>query len=209
MIVVVFGASGKVGRLVVAEALRREHSVRAVFHKTKPDLDDDNNLDLIQVDRADAEAVTKVIIGAEAVISTLGSWGTASKDIVSVAAKHYIPAMETQGITRIISLTGAEAYDITDKLTPLRRITRTAARLVAHKILFDGEEHIRLLRASKLDWTVLRSPVMTSRPRTDYKLSLTAPKPWNVISRRAVANALLDQLDGPAYSRAAPFIYND
>lgn len=208
MLIVIFGASGRVGQLAVGEALRRGYSVRAIYHTTKPSILDNQELQHLQVNIADADAVNKVIQGTDAVISVLGSWGTSSKDIVSTGTKHFIPAMQAHGITRIISLTGSEALDNTDKPALLRNITHTAASLFAKKILYDGEEHIRLLRASDLDWTVIRSPVMTARQQRGYKLSLTAPKPWQTVSRQAVAKAVIDQLDGPAYSKTAPFIYN-
>lgn len=206
MLIVIFGAAGRVGRLVVAEALARGHSVRAFVHQNH-DLPEDPQLTIVQGDVHKAADVLSAIHGCQAVVSTLGSWGTPDKDVVSSAMRHIIPAMEQAGMERIISLTGAEAWDDTDRPTLLRRCSRWGAKLIAHRILADGEEHIRLLRASRLDWTVLRSPVMTNSARIFYMLSLRPLKPWQTIPRKAVAKALLDQLDGPAYSKAAPFIH--
>ena len=145
--------------------------------------------------------------GSDAVISTLGSWGTPSKDIVSSGITAIIAAMQTCGVERIVSLTGADAFDSTDKPTFLRKLSRSFGLLVAGKILRDGEAHIRLLRESQLDWTVLRSPVMTNTSRIFYTLSMVAPKPWATMPRKAIAKALVDQIDGSAYNQAAPFIH--
>lgn len=205
MFVVIFGASGKVGRLTVTEALARGHRVRAFVHSS-PNFTPHENLEIVKGDIADISHVARAVQGCDAVISTLGSWGTSSKNIVSTGVKHCVPAMRQAGITRIITLTGAEARDTTDHPKLLQQITHALARVAAGKILADGEKHIRLLRASQLDWTALRSPVMTSSPRIFYKLSLIPPKPWETIPRKAVAKAILDQLDGPSYSQAAPFI---
>jgi putative NADH-flavin reductase len=205
MLIVIFGASGKVGRLAVAEALARGHRVRAFVHRHS-NLPANPALVTVRGDIANPEEVLAAIQGCEAVISTLGSWGTASKDIVATGVRHCLPAMKQAGIDRIITLTGAEARDATDKPKMFQRLTHILAKLAAGKILADGEEHIRLLRGSGLDWTALRSPVMTGSPRIFYKLSLSPPNPWETIPRRAVAKAILDQLDGPAYSKTAPFI---
>jgi putative NADH-flavin reductase len=206
MHIVIFGASGKVGRLAVAEALARGHSVRAFVHQ-HPDFKPHPNLHVVQGDIHDAQSVAAAVQGSDAVISALGSWGTKSKDIVSTGMRHIIPAMEHHGVERIVSLTGAEAHDSKDHPDLLRRLTHAGAALAAGRILADGEEHIRLLRQSNLEWTVLRSPVMTGSPRIFYKLSLQPLRPWRTIPRRAVAKALLDQLEGAAYAQAAPFIY--
>lgn len=205
MRITVFGASGKVGRLVVAEALRRGHHVRAFVH-SQTDLDDDPDLSVFQGDVHDQAAVTDAVNGSQAVISTLGSWGTASKDIVSSGMRCIIPAMQQTGIERIVSLTGTDARDAGDRPNILQHLTHSLARIAAGRILHDGEEHIRLLRQSGLDWTVLRSPVMTSGGNL-YKLSLVAPKPWHTVPRRAVAKAIVDQLDGPGYSQRSPYLH--
>jgi putative NADH-flavin reductase len=206
MVIVIFCASGKVGRLAVAEALARGHVVRGFVHHN-PSFDPHPNLHIIRGDIHDKKAVDAAVQDGDVVICTLGSWGTKTKDIVSAGTRHIIPAMERHGIERIVSLTGAGARDNADRPTLLRRLEHVSASIIARRILADGEEHIRLLRASQLEWTVLRSPIMTSNPRIFYKLSLQPPKPWQTIPRRAVAKALLDQLDGPAYARAAPFIH--
>src|SRR5690242_9717687 len=101
MIVPVFGASGRVGRLVVAEALARGHTVRAFIHRTN-NFELHPQLSVAQGDIHDPQAVKQAIQGSDAVISTLASWGSSTKDIVSAAMRTIIPAMEAAGIERII-----------------------------------------------------------------------------------------------------------
>lgn len=206
MVITVFGASGRVGRLVVAEAIARGHVVRAFVHNTNK-LVANPSLTIIQGDVHDRQTVAAAVYGSKAVISALGSWGTPSKDIVTTAIRNIIPAMESAGVDRIISLTGSDAYDSADKPTVGQRCSHLFGKLVAGKIIADGEEHIRLLRASTLDWTVLRSPVMTNGAGIFYKLSLQPVASWRTIPRKAVAKAMLDQLDGVGYSSAAPFLH--
>jgi putative NADH-flavin reductase len=206
MVIAVFGASGKVGRLVVAEALARGYSVRALVHQYN-NLPASSHVTVIRGDIRHTAAVADTLHGCTAVASTLGSWGTPTKDVVTQGMRRIIPLMERQGIERIVTLTGTDALDSTDQLTLSRRLSHLFAKLVARKILADGEEHIRLLRKSSLDWTTLRAPAMTNSPRIFYKLSMQPLRPWDTIPRKAIAKAIVDQLDGPSYSRCAPFVH--
>lgn len=205
MQIVVFGASGKVGRQVVGAALERGHSVVAFVHSNSP-FEPQPRLAILQGDVHDAEAVSKAVAGSDVVISTLGSWHTPTKDIVSSAIRNIIPVMESLGIDRIITLTGAGAYAPEDRPSLLYRLGHAAFGIFAKKIIFDGEEHIRLLAASKLRWTTLRSPVMSNGHLSAYSLSMRGPAFWVTIPRKAVVKAILDQIEGPAYECQAPFI---
>ena len=206
MQITIFGASGKVGSLVVEEALRRGHTVIAFTH-SRDLFVPSNKMGVIKGDIHRAEDVQKALKSSDAVISTLGSWHSKSKDILSSAMKTIIPAMEAAGITRIVTLTGAGAFDEKDNPPAGQKIAHAVLGSFAGKILQDGEQHMRLLRASNLDWTVIRSPVMSSFGGEHYKLSSKLPKLFDLVPRKAVATALLDQLQSPEHVRDAPVIY--
>lgn len=201
----VFGASGKVGRLVVQEALRRGHQVVAFVHSAQ--LEPAEGLTIVKGDIHDASAVAAAIQGSQAVLSSLGSWGTASQDILAAAMSNVIPAMEQGPAKRLVSLTGNIARRPDERLGLVGDSLHAAMSLAAGKVLADGEKHLALLQASQLDWTAVRSPVMTGQLSTTYHLSqrfsLTA-----LVSRRAVANCLLDLAESKQWSRQAPFISN-
>lgn len=205
MRVTVFGASGKVGSLVVQEALARGHEVVAFTHSK--DLSPAAGLRVVKGDIYDAESATGAIKGSDAVISALGSWGTPKKDVLSAAIANIIPAMEKAGIKRIVSLTGSGANAPDDKFDPINAVGHMAFGLVASKVLHDSEKHIEMLAESSLDWTVLRSPPMNSRgnPRT-YSVGQKRPLPIVTINRRAVAKCLVDLVESTRYARQAPFI---
>jgi putative NADH-flavin reductase len=204
----VFGASGKVGSLVVEAALRRGFSVVAFTHSRDMFIPS-NKMRVIKADIHSATDVAKAVQGSDAVISCLGSWGTKSKDILSSAMENVIPAMEAQGIKRIITLTGGAAFDEKDVLPAGQKIAYKLFSVGAGKIIYDGEQHIKLLRASSLDWTVIRAPVMNNIGRATYKLSNKLPGLFTTIPRQAVANAILDQLDNPKTIHQLPVIYRN
>jgi len=203
--ITVFGASGKVGRLVVANALSQGYTVKAFVH-SHGDFTEHPNLTIVKGDIYAALDVATAIEGAYAVISTLGSWGTPKKDVLSAAMHYIVPAMRAGGITRIVSLTGADARASGDTLGIIHRLSHLGINIVAGKILDDSERHISLLERSELDWTVIRSPIMTSRKSTIFTLTHTRPLPWSTITRQCVALALLAELGPDHHSQQALFI---
>lgn len=204
MQITVFGASGKVGRLVVERALSDGHDVTAFVHSHAP-FEKHERLRIVKGDVGDRTAVAFALQGSDAIISALGSWGTPTKDIISRGTAVILPAMEEKGIRRIITLTGASAFFSQDRPGTVARLMRWALGKVAPKILEDGEKHLRLLESSDRDWTCVRSPVMTPG-QSAYHLSDRLPGPFASIARTAVADALVEQLNTQTYLRQAPVI---
>jgi putative NADH-flavin reductase len=206
MNVTVFGANGKVGRLVVKALLARGHHVTAFVHRTCSFAESDQ----LRITRGDIKLnvdVEKALAGADAIISALGSWGTKSKDILSVGMTVMVPIAEEHGPKRIISLTGSAAHVEGDNWGAAAKLARFGLHVVAPKIVEDGEKHLELLRESSLDWTVLRSPVMKDTGGTTYTLNQKVPGLFETIDRHAVAEALVDQLEDTAHVHQAPHLH--
>lgn len=206
MKIVIFGANGRVGKLVVHEALKRGHDVTAVVHSAPEDLFGDG-VRTIQADIHDRNQVSHAISGNDAVISTLGSWGTKSKDILTSGMRNIIPSMENANISRIVSLTGADARVSGDKPSLSSLVIGALFKMFAAKILSDGEKHIRLLARSDLAWTVIRSPKMSDGNATEYILNNISANAWDTITRHTIANAMLDVLETGKQHNNAPIIH--
>jgi putative NADH-flavin reductase len=206
MQITIFGASGKVGVQVVSLALKRGYTVNAFVHSHNP-FKATPGLKVITGDIYKLSDVAQAIQGSQAVISCLGSWGSKKGDVLSTAMNSIIPAMVNQKITRIISLTGSGAFDSTDNLSVSDKLSHKLFSVVAGKILADGEKHMRLLRASGLEWTVVRSPVMRSFGGDGYDLCTDLSKLWDSVSRKSVAIAMVDQLEMTDNFRSSPVIY--
>jgi putative NADH-flavin reductase len=206
MKIVVFGANGRVGSLVVAEALSRGYRVKAFVHSGSQ-FKDDPKLEIIKGDIYNKSDVAKAVEGAGAVISALGSWGTPKKDILTAGMKNIIPAMQQNKIKRIVSLTGSDASSPADTENLLHRVSHLALSIVAPKILKDGENHIGLLNQSGLDWTVVRSPVMNGKGNAArFELTSNRPKPWATVNRKSVVLAMVDLVEFCQHSQQAPYI---
>lgn len=206
MKVLVFGANGRVGSLLVKQLIEQNFEVVAFVHGNN-NLPNSNLISVFKGDIYKRENVSSAMMGCDVIISALGSWGTPKKDILTSAMENIIPEMVIHKIKRIITLTGADALASNEKPTLIQQITRPIFTVLAKNILEDGERHIALLENSKLDWTVVRSPVMNNigNPKKFY-LKDTPPNPFRTINRKSVAIALSNQITDTAFIHQAPFI---
>jgi putative NADH-flavin reductase len=202
MKILVFGASGKVGRLVITELLGRGHEVTAFVHSHE--LPDTPHLTSVRGDIYDRSSVQAAIANQEVIISALSSWGSKDKNVLSTAMQMIVPAAEAAGIRRLVSLTGDGAQAAGDSVSFLKHLTHPLLNFLAPKILRDGEDHIEILAHSKLNWVVLRSPVMTNRPAGRYALSVKSA--GLLIPRTTVAKAMTDLAESSEHPGSAPFI---
>lgn len=203
MHIVVFGASGHVGKLIVAELQKRGHTVTAFIH-TKPLAADGSHLKTIKGDVRNAAAVATALKGQDVVICALSSWKSKDKAVLSGAMRTIIPIAEQSGVKRLISLTGNVATAPGDKPKIAGKLVRIFFRLIARGVLHDGESHIAMLAHSSLHWTVVRSPVMILGTSTGYSLNLKASSLF--VPRLAVAQCMVDMVEDNVYIQAAPFI---
>ena len=208
MNIVVFGASGKVGRLLVPELLKDGHHVTAFVHSKTP-FKDDSSLKVVKGDVHDKNDIEQALIGQEIVMSTLGSWHTKTKDIVSSAVTAIVPIMEKNGIRRIITLTGSGARATGDKKSLFESGGHGVFSVIAGKIVRDSETHIKLLEESSLDYCVLRSPIMLGRQNNKYLLNNVVPGALATVNRAAVVSALKDLVTSTQHSRTAPYIHQN
>ncbi len=210
MQITIFGASGKVGRLVVAEALRRGYNVRAVVHRDNV-LSPNTHLTIVEADVYNADDIAMALQDSEAVISCLGSWGrktaAGNRNVLTAAMKLIIPAMKNAKIRRIVTLTGSGAADPNVRPGLVHTLVMKVLQpFPAGRVFKDGELHMQLLKNSDLDWTTVRSPVMSDRGGPRYKLSMKASLHFITASRSSVATSMLDQLESTEWLRRAPII---
>jgi len=206
MHIALFGASGKVGSQLLNVLLERGHNVTVLVHNKKLKLAEVPNLKIITGDIYNPADVFKVIDSCEVVVSTLGSWGSKNKDIVSTATKNIIPAMEKARVKRFVSVTGGSAKLPNEKFSLIPNAMHFILGFTAKPIVNDAEEHLRLLASSNLDWTSIRAPIMTNQDTSKYRLSMEPVQPWATISRHAVVTAMLNVIENDTFHAAAPFI---
>ncbi len=203
MKIVVFGATGNVGRLVVPEALSRGHQVVAFVHRRAPARHP--RLTIVRGDVHDPKSVARAMQGCDAIISCLSSWSAPEQDVLTAAMHYIVPAMKAMGARRIVTLTGNMALLPDEEINTVARRVHAFLVHLAPNAAKDAEDHLKLLTASTLDWTSVRSPVMLPFGGKAYRFSQTVT-PFGTIPRAAVAASLVDLAETNDMIRQAPLI---
>jgi len=195
MRLVVFGATGGIGREVVSQALDQGHEVVAIVRNLDGVGRSHERLRLVKANVADASTYAPELTGANAVISALGARGRSKGPITLCTdwAKQLIPAMQEHGVSRVVAVTAA-AYVPADR-PPLffRFVIRPLLLSLLRRHYDDLQRMEALLAASPLRWTIVRPTRLLDRPKTGhYRTAIDALVPGSMsITRADVAEFML------------------
>ena len=205
MKIVVFGASGRMGKFVVQQALKAGHQVTAFLRISSKLGIEHPNLNIIQGDVMDAEKVEKAIAGQEAVISTLGPTRPPVPGMMEIAARNIVSAMKRHDVRRLISTTGAGVRDPQDQPKLFDKFMNALLTLMARDVLRDSETNVKVIRSSDLEWTIVRFPRLIDGPHTgEYRVGYIGKNSGSQISRADGADFILKELEKDEYIHKAP-----
>lgn len=184
MNVIIIGATGTVGRLAVREMLDAGHRVTA-FARAPEALDLHHDaLTCVAGDARDADSVAAAIAGHDAVVVTLGSGMARKSDIRSAGTLNVIRGMQQHGVRRLICQSTLGAHESWANLNFFWK--RIMFGLLLRPVFLDHELQEMLVRASGLDWTIVRPSAFTDGaatgafkedvPPTERRLSLKIPR---------------------------------
>jgi len=204
--IVVFGAAGRTGRLVVDRALGHGHEVRAFIHET-PLAVENARLTTVQGDVRDFDAVSAAVTGQQAVAFALSRGAESGTDIHEAGISNVIHAMAEHMVSRLAAVSAAGTFARKDKRLSLayRALVTTTLRSV-----YDDLEAMELrIMSSDLDWTIVRPVGLTDDPPTgDYRVSLDGAilDKSGRIARADVASLVVKALETDTYWRRAVVI---
>ncbi len=204
MRVIVFGATGSIGRHLVANALSQGHQVRAFARNPAVLGLDHPNLLLCPGDVFDATAVSAAIKGCNGVLVALGSSKVTSK-VRSAGTRNIVRAMEQQGVKRLVCQTTLGVGDSQANLNFFWKYLMFG--LILRTVLKDHVAQEAIVKRSGLDWVIARPAAFTDGPATGrYKQGFTPneSKLTLTISRADVANFMLQQLTDDRYLHRTP-----
>ena len=206
MNIAVLGANGRSGRAFVAAALAAGHVVRAGVHSDNP-FRSTPSLTVVECDATKVDDLRRLIKGTDAVVSLIGHSRGSSATVQTVAMHELVPLMEARGPKRLVSLTGTGVRCPGDKVTLLDRLLNFGLGIFDPARLRDGQQHVRVIEQSSLEWTVIRVLKLQGTEPQAFVLREHGPtKPY--VSRDEVAEAILDVLEQHSFIRQAPIITN-
>jgi putative NADH-flavin reductase len=199
MRIVVLGAGGQLGREVIVAGLKRGHKFGAVVRRP-PDPPFDNAVEVRRADARNEQEIRSALSGFDAVVNVIGGGTLRRNDVASSASAVVVPAVQAAGIRRYIAMSaGMVALD-----WPLFKYVLRP--LIFRHILAEHRHIEEIVRASALDWTIVRPSALTNRPPTGYAASLELQRRSFVTARGDVAAFIADELEGGKYIRKAVFI---
>lgn len=205
MKLVIFGATGTVGRQVVQQALEQGHTVTAFARNlTKLNIQHPQ-LSFAQGDVMDASAVEHAILGKDAVVCVLGAGKKLKSTIRSEGTQQIIEAMEKVGMRRLICLSTLGAGDSWSNLDFYWKYVMFG--FILRQVFADHQRQEALVRNSNLDWTIVRPGALTDGPLTgSYRHSFSSSDRTISlqISRADVADFILKQLSDQSSLYQAP-----
>ncbi len=212
MRVAVFGATGKIGRLVAQRLLADGHDVVALVRTPEKLTIRDPHLSVHVGQLLDADAVAGVVRGSDAVISALGpslrpgARGTPVAD----GTRTIVVAMEAAGVRRFIGLAMPSVPDPHDRPTLKGRLLPVMARVAFPNALTELRGMMLSVAGSDLDWTLARITRPTDRPAKGTARAgfLGRDAVGWTMTRADIADFLVGQLRDTTYIRAAPAISN-
>ena len=198
MKLIVFGATGRTGQHVWRSALERGHEVTA-FARSPHKIERVAGLCGAQGDVLDADSVADAVAGHDAVIVALGSTGLRDRTTLATGTRNVLDGMTRHGIERVVVLSAAGVGESRGQVSLLARVLFST---LLRNILADHTAQEALVRASALDWTLVRAAILHDGPAANDVTATNTGK-MHRIARADLAAFLVQEARDGAYRRQA------
>lgn len=196
MELLVFGASGRVGRRLCEYAVTDGHHVTAFVRDAARAPD---GAVVVEGDVNNPDDVTDAVDGQDAVCSALGP-DDGDFTAIDTGTENLVAAMEANGVERLVAVAAAGILQATPGRLrlDLAGFSETLRPLAdAHRSMYDR------LRHSGLDWTLVCPPRMPDGPPTNhYRTAVDyLPDGGQSVSTGDVASLVYETAVNGCYSR--------
>ena len=208
MKILILGATGRTGKYIIEEALKKGHKVVAIARD--PDKLKNYDIDIIHGTPYDYETLEKALIGCEAVINTLNvsrksdnPWAplAAPKDLISKSASNAVKAMEKAGIKRFVALSTIGAGRSWKTSPAILKFIVSISNL-RHAFIDHGKQE-EILENSSIDYTICRAPMLSTETNTSGAVATKeAEKPKSMkLSRNSAAEYFIKIIENKEFLR--------
>ena len=180
MKLIIFGATGTVGKQLVQQALFNGHHVKA-FGRNVYTADylpvestvKTENLQLVQGALFDESEVFNAIDGCDAVLSAIGGLSDGSDRTRTLGMKNIIKQMRKAGVKRIIGIGGMGILNAGEKTLLMDEESFPPEYLA---VSMEHKKSYEMLADSGLDWTFVCPPnIMNEGPTGSYTTNANYP----------------------------------
>ena len=206
MKLLVLGASGSVGRILLEQGAARGHRITAQT-RNPAKLIATAGIGVIAGSPTDEAFLTQHVAGHDAVILAIGIDSIGKTTLFSESARAVIAAMQAARVKRLIAITGIGAGETKGHGGWL--YDRVIFPLFTRNRYADKDRQEAMIERSGLDWTIVRPAPFTAHPGSG-PLQVVTDIPERLqlrsIARAEVARFILDCIEGGSYPQQKPFI---
>lgn len=208
MKITLFGATGRTGPYLIDEGLRRGFALR-VFARAGRAFSDPR-VQVVHGDMNDLSLVTDAICGSDAVLSALGptSLRHPANTPIAQATRTIVSAMKQAGVSRLVAVSTGTAADPGDGFEWKVRLPAVFIRWLMNSAYRDMLGLAETIRACGLEWTMVRSAVLTDGPVSKrLNVGLYGHQRHTLtVSRADLAAFMFDQMGRTDFVGRAPGI---
>jgi putative NADH-flavin reductase len=215
----IIAATGGIGRHLLAQALDQGHTVTAVVRNPAKLERRPSRRITADLTRPDPRQLAVAVEDADAVLSAYGAHGRGDAGITASGTRAVIEAMQSAGVRRLVAVSAAPVLTIPSPGRPNPPRHDPADSLLMRYVLgplFRRSMSVHLhdlaameddLRASGLEWTVVRPADLDDAPRGRYRTAVDANPPSSglvpKVGRADVADFMLRSLSDPTTVKQA------
>ncbi len=205
--ILVLGATGGTGRLIVQQALARGYEVTALVRSPEKAADL-KGAKIIVGDARDESTLRQALKGQFAVISALGTGASPFRQVtfLSSATRALISAMKAEHVPRFVAITGMGAGD--SRGHGGFAFDNLIFPLLLRNVYADKDRQEAIIKDSGIDWVLVRPSILNNNSGGKPVRALTDLSAFHggSIARADVAKFVVDQVRSDTWQRRAPLI---
>jgi putative NADH-flavin reductase len=200
----IFGGTGGTGLELTRQALEKGHGVRVLVRNPNRMPLTNENMRLVLGNVLDQESVTKTVLGTDAVLSCLGQRSLVRNTrVVSAGTRLIMEVMKAQGVRRLVV---ESAFGAGESLAQANAIGRLLFATLLWAPYQDKNAMEPEVKASGLDWTILRPTILTNGALTGRFVVSTGRPAAGRVSRADVAAAMLRAVEERLWIGESPAV---
>lgn len=207
MRVCLLGASGRVGRRILQEAVLRGHDIRCQTRDEEKLAEHAGQVQVHAFEPLNTPQLRSFVEGSEVVVMALGTNSRTPTRLFSAVTERLIATMRLCDVPRLIAITGVGAGE-----------TRGHGGFLYDRIIYpfftknryrDKDVQEEMIASSDLDWIIIRPAPFTMRlppGHLEVHVEIGPDTTLRRITPGEVAEFVVDQFESDQYLRQRPFI---
>ena len=213
MKVVIFGATGIVGKSILKEALAQNHQVTILTRNSKMVSVRNENLTIIEGNVFDRKTVNEILKDQDAVIQCLGIGGKGNgkpTSLVTDANKIIMDEMQENNVKRFIAMSVVGAGNSIAFLPWVFTKIMLPFFMKWFQVIIDDKNRMEpMIMNSNLDWTIIRGTTVEDKPAKNKITATLDGKGLKFsITNSDLATFVVKHLTETTFLKQAPTVSN-